>query len=337
VIPTALRRHRRRVPPLLGALLVASATGVLAVLGPATASAARHATVCPSGCTYTTIASALAAAHSGDRITVAPGTYAGGFTISKDVTLKGAGAGQTIVSGGAPVITIAEGVDVELKDVTVSGGNDSPFGGGILNRGRLSIKHATIENNRASGRLEGHGGGIYNEASGDLTIASSVIRGNVASDGFGGGVFNAGTATIKSTSVTDNQAGANGGGVWGIGGSADTRIVASWISGNMAGNCGGGLGGDDLDVSGSAVVQNSAQAGGGVCGNGVFRTTQIAENQAIFGGGIVTSGAVDLRRSSVTGNRAGLAGGGIYVEVGGSVEAKHSVIAGNTPEDCFGC
>ena len=63
-------------------------------------------TVCPSGCAFTQVAAAVAVAKDGDTISLAPGTYGGGFTIDKSVKLVGAGAGATIISGGGPVLTI---------------------------------------------------------------------------------------------------------------------------------------------------------------------------------------------------------------------------------------
>src|SRR5262249_5751973 len=43
-------------------------------------------TVCPSGCQYSQIGPAVAAASNGDTIQVGPGTYQGGITI--DVSVK---------------------------------------------------------------------------------------------------------------------------------------------------------------------------------------------------------------------------------------------------------
>jgi hypothetical protein len=339
VIRTTLRRHRRRVRPLLGALLVMSATTVVAVLGPAAASAARQATVCPSGCTHTTIASALAAADRGARITVAPGTYAGGFTISKDVTLKGAGAGQTIVSGGAPVIVVAAGVDAELRGITVSGGggDGSDRGAGIRNAGDLTVKDSTIEGNVASGVFQGFGGGIYNEASGELRVVDSTIRENVAASGFGGGIYNEGQATVRGSAIVANIADV-GAGVYGGPGGADTDIVGSRIADNVGGSGGGGLAGDDLEVSASFVTGNSAAIGGGISGRAVIRGTVVSDNRAfVFGGGISATGPVDLHRSVVTRNSAVNDGGGVYVWSTGSLERRGSIITGNTPQDCIGC
>jgi len=69
---------------------------VMAAVG---ASAARAAsTLCVGskpGC-YSTIQTAVDAAHDGDTITIAPGTYTGGLTIDVSVNVVGPGAGETI-------------------------------------------------------------------------------------------------------------------------------------------------------------------------------------------------------------------------------------------------
>src|SRR5262245_7817635 len=77
------------------------------------ASVAAHSITLPStlcvgkkpGC-YATIQAAVDAAHDGDTITVAPGTYAGGISIDKSIRLTGAAAAATTIRGGGPVITI---------------------------------------------------------------------------------------------------------------------------------------------------------------------------------------------------------------------------------------
>ena len=82
-------------------LLVAAAA--LAAL--ATAHAAGAATLCVgphSGC-FAQLQPAVTAAHDGDTITIAPGTYAGGVTIDKSIKLQGTSAGATTIAGGGPV------------------------------------------------------------------------------------------------------------------------------------------------------------------------------------------------------------------------------------------
>ena len=99
---------------------------VAAAIGPGHASAATQA-VCPSGCTFTQIAPALAAAKNGDTISIGAGTYDGGLTIDKSVKLVGAGSGRTTISGGGPVLTIgtfgaSSEPTVMIDGVTITGG-----------------------------------------------------------------------------------------------------------------------------------------------------------------------------------------------------------------------
>ena len=60
-------------------------------------------------------------------MSIGPGAYLGGFTIDKNLTLDGAGARRTIVSGGGPVITIGTyGATIEptvaISGITITGG-----------------------------------------------------------------------------------------------------------------------------------------------------------------------------------------------------------------------
>jgi hypothetical protein len=71
-------------------------------------------TVCSSGCQCTTISGALAAANSGENTLIRPGSYAGGLTVDKSVSLIGAGATQTTITGGGPVLSVNSGVSATL-------------------------------------------------------------------------------------------------------------------------------------------------------------------------------------------------------------------------------
>src|SRR5438270_14010620 len=98
-------RQRLRRQLRLGGLTIVGASIAWVWLVPTAASAAT-VRVCPRGCAYSQLADAAAVAHDGDRLSVADGTYRGGFAITKSLTIDGAGAGRTTIKGGGPVITV---------------------------------------------------------------------------------------------------------------------------------------------------------------------------------------------------------------------------------------
>src|SRR2546423_5643430 len=78
-----------------------------------------------------TIGYALSQAVDGDTIGVADGLYRENLTVSKSVTLQGAGAGATIIDGSAiaTVIAVNSGATVTIEGVTIQGGSGSgPYG-----------------------------------------------------------------------------------------------------------------------------------------------------------------------------------------------------------------
>src|SRR5262245_23611805 len=151
--------------------VVAAAGSFMAIDAGTAWSRSAGATLCvggKAGC-YSTIQAAVDAAHDGDTITIAAGSFAGGITIDKSVNVVGAGAAQTVISGGRPVVTIGElgatsEPTVSVTGVTITGGvnssNPAPevaSGGGVsVPRGRTSGSGATV------------------------TISDSVITGNRA-------------------------------------------------------------------------------------------------------------------------------------------------------------
>jgi nitrous oxidase accessory protein NosD len=109
-------------------------------------------------------------------ICVSAGTFTENITISKSLTLQGAGESATILDGNQSgrVITIDpknESVTIAISGVTVQHGkktasNDCGCGGGIYNptilgsisKAKLTVTNATIRENSA----EAGGAGIYN-------------------------------------------------------------------------------------------------------------------------------------------------------------------------------
>jgi fibronectin-binding autotransporter adhesin len=290
------RRRLRFLTTRAGAALAAVAVACFA-LASASESSAATLQVCPSGCTYSQIASAVAAAQSGDTITVAAGTYQGGFTINTSLTLAGAGAGATIISGGGPVVTIGSGdgtskLVVSITGVTITGGitHSSPQSVGLYGKAGVIAAGGGVE--IAPDNIK-HGSAGSPGAT--VTIANSVItRNGVApttlipspsratcpggvckfAAAYGGGIDNAGRLTLTHTTISDNSSvssfasDAGGGGIENEMGSL--TIIDSTLTANKTGvvppngrfSDGGAIYVDKgaLTIRGSSVTHNSATA-----------------------------------------------------------------------------
>jgi len=251
-------------------------------------------TVCPSGCAFTQIAPALAAANNGDTISVGAGTYGGGLTVEKSVKLVGAGANRTTIRGGGPVVTIGSHSaslepTVAIDGVTITGG----------------VTRSSWQTGAGVGVIV-RGGGVEiplnADFSGGATVAitNSVITGNRVAptatgpfgppcpDGnpcpfagaFGGGIDNWGTLTLTSSTVSDNR----------VGSAAGLSDVASDAEGAGIHSTIGAL-----TIINSVISGNRASAS---APNGRF-----ADSGALF----VDGGTLTMANSSVTENSASLA------------------------------
>ena len=119
------------------------------------------------------------------------------FDTNDSVTFVGAGANQTfVVAQGDRVFDIFENVTAEFRDLSILGGH-AVDGGGVYNRGTLTIRNTEVSTNTAEGR----GGGIYNL--GTLTIEDSAVVDNIAYDG--GGIYNRGTVNATNTTISTNR------------------------------------------------------------------------------------------------------------------------------------
>ena len=267
-----------------------------------------------------TIGAAIAKSGAGDVVEVAAGTYGEGLTIAHDLTLQGAGAGQTVIDGSnntsnsGSVVAIT--ATVEILGVTIQGGHAATYGGGIDNAGALTLFGSTVVNNSTAFI----GGGIFNNSNATLTIENSSINGNRAATGsvlYGAGIYNTGAMTLTASAVSGNNAAGDGGGIYNDGSSA--TLIASTVSGNAAGDAnsqigrsGGGIatGGSLLTLVNTTISGNSATgSGGGIAENGDFGTvasynSTISGNSAVNGGGISVGGSVtaNLANTIVAGN-----------------------------------
>ena len=178
------------------------------------------------------------------------GSQFGQLVISSDIEIDGAGARSTDIRGytlGQRVLEISSGT-VTISGVTIEGGS-SGNGGPEPNAG--------------------HGGGIWVDSNGSLTLQSSMVKGNEA-DVSGGGIASDGSLTIDSSTIENNGTGADGVGA-GIDDSGPSlTITNSTIMSNNAGDAGGGLylAGPGT-LTNDTIAQNYDQSNDGGSGGGI--------------------------------------------------------------------
>lgn len=237
------------------------------------------------GCTLRAAVQEANAADGAHRITVPTGRYVltvapfpqagsaadkeasnGDLDLNADIVLRGEGVGRTIIDGGGVdrVFETGSGAVIEISDVTITGGDSTAnnsqeidLGGGIHNKGALTLDRVELVDNMADG-----GGGMFSIPRTMPVIRDSLVAGNAAFEG--GGLRIDSGATIINTTITGNRLRTPGPNdiqekpvaiviplideISGYGGGIDHRggalleIVNSTIAGNHALKGGGGIG-----------------------------------------------------------------------------------------------
>lgn len=131
----------------------------------------------------------------------------GDLDLNADITIRGAGAGRTIVDGGGidRVFETGPAVDAHLIDLTITGGDSTAggsqeidLGGGILNKSGITLDRVELTGNTADG-----GGGMFSIPLTSPVVRDSLITGNTATEG--GGLRIDSGATIVNTTITGNR------------------------------------------------------------------------------------------------------------------------------------
>lgn len=283
---------------------------------------------------------------------------------------------------------------MDLDGTPVFSNTSAQIAGGIYNAAIMSLTNASITSNTARFEAGGLanvgtvfltattivanasdlGGGVVNH--GTLDTVGAIIANNEAVYGDGGGIRNySGTAHLRQGRITDNQAAGNGGGVWNRDALHMTDVM---IRDNIADADGDGYGGggglyseaitSTAILTGTSIISNSAQDGGGVYlmdgkvttapgwvqdnaahgnGGGLFNETgtltlietTVATNTARFEGGGIANGegaTLIMTTTAILDNEAQgpIGGGGIFGF--GSIQAADSTIARNWASDTDG-
>jgi hypothetical protein len=272
----------------------------------------------------------------------------GDLYIDKDLTIHGLGSGLLVIDANRSGrgFQIAGGTvrisGLTVRNGAVPGGN----GGGILNRGRLTLVDVVVRDSAAI-----VGGGIFSEnpdGLAPLEMFSSAVTRNRGEQSVGG-VYVRGPFRMEDSSVNDNTSGGNIGGIGLFAGSVaategeTATFVRSMVSTNRAdGEDGGVFSNLSMTVSDSVVSDNRANGGvGGVHHRGSSLTvenTLVSGNRVQVGiaGGIASAfGEITLRTSTISNNSAidGIAGG---MSSPGALIVDRCTISGNTVGEPLG-
>lgn len=342
-------RHRVTQRGDARALLLWPALLALAVLVAwAVPAHAADRAVCPTGCPYSTIGAALAAAGPGDTIKVAGGhTYAERLVIARAVTLIGGYDGRFSAPHVLPCIIDGSHVGPAVQIATDSGttvfeGFEVTGGATLTERGGgIGVSAAggvvVIRQNHVYGNSAARGGGIYARAGNDalVLVADNEVDHNSAplnaeGESFGGGVeadsdqsgrvIVSGNLIHHNTIAPATEPGKGGGGAIAVD-AKDTGTVEVWDN-LIADNGGqGGVG----QINGAGIYADA---------RGDARVTigrnHVRGNTGTHGGGIgllaVGGVPVTLAGNVVTGNTA--ANGALFVV--GPATTFNNIVAGNS-------
>lgn len=217
-----------------------------------------------------TIQLGLDLALSGDTVQAAAGTYSEHVALKSGVTLKGAGAGATIIDGGGTASVVSAS--------HVTGGRIEGF---------------TLRNGFGA---SGYGGGVYSDAS-SITVTDCVVRECTAA--IGGGIYlcSSNGSSITGNTLRGNRGTNSGGGLY-VEQSPGTLVARNTLLDNIARQQGGGMTVNSVatTITDNVIAGNSVEAttsyiygGGGVLlGNtGVwFANNTVADNDARYGAGM---------------------------------------------------
>lgn len=251
--------------------------------------------------------------------------------------------GTVIKGGNDRVLEVKSAATVKLVGLEITNGhtpngglapglfteNVVGNGGGILNKGSLTLEHAVVTENQTgkgdlgmngplegsggSGGRGGSGGGIFNEPGASLAIRQSTIGKNLTGDGGKGGEGGEGVNAIGHfPNGGDGGRGGSSGDGGGIYNAGTLTIDGSAVSGNFTGR--GGEGGTGAVGTGEVNEFSPGKGGdGGEGGNsGVQYQKSAGSNSDLLagGGGIYNAGSLTMTNSTISGNATGAGGTG---------------------------
>jgi hypothetical protein len=212
------------------------------------------ADICPGGTIHFDASLAGQTIPLASQLFIAKDLIIDGSALSTPITLSG--DTDQNGTGDVRVLMVDQGVDVSLIRLTVTKGKNA-FGGGVYNRGTLTITNSTFSDNAAIS----DGGGIYNHDT--LKVVDSVFSNNSAVSG--AGIFNTGALTVTNSTFFNNSA-SYGGGIYNFTDFSLT-LLNSTFSTNSATTSGAGLYNDHQTTLNFANTLIANSTSGGDCVN----------------------------------------------------------------------
>ena len=281
-----------RLTPLLKMAMGTGAALLVFTVAPATTASATPSTFVPCSSGAAGLIAAINATNGGGGGTI---SLAWGCTYALTTPDNGEnglpvvttpisvfGNGSTITGSGAVRIFEVDGPggNLSLRNVTLTGGSASDFGGAILNSsGTVTLNHSVVTGNSAAMAGGGIANGTFGPSTAMLTLNGSLVTNN--SSGVGGGIVNVqGKATVNFSRVANNFAGGPAGG--GIA-NGNYKMGPPFSPGPIS----------QLTLNFSQVNNNTApNAGGGgiqnLAGNVAINVSQVNGNTSLNGGGIAS-------------------------------------------------
>jgi CSLREA domain-containing protein len=246
-------------------------------------------------------------------------------------------------------VEVTGGATLHGTDASAPGGSGGvgEDGGGILNRGSLTLEHVlltanttgrggdggngaianTAVRNGGGANSGGNGGGICNESGASLTVYGSTISANRTGDGGAGGAGAHGSGGLGNVPEGgDGGIGGHAGDGGGIYNAGDATIDTTTVSANETGRGGpGGYGGEGAD----ATEGFSAGLGGWGARGGNSGLLYSEGGVPVYaeeggGGGIANLGTLTMTASTIADNNTGAGGIGGVAGLGGEREAPQS-------------
>ena len=282
-----MRRQLGSAAVLVAVLAIVPATAAFAGVG-------SGACISVGGTCFASVQAAVDAAHDGDTVRVPAGRFPGGVTITKSITLAGAGAPATVLVGGEHVLTIGSFESasapptVHVSGLTLTGG----------------AAHSSVYSQEwggADGVMAG-GAGLEILPTVDfdgptVTVTDTVVTGN--------------TATPVATNAPDPGADAP---YWPVCPTGFCPFAMAWGAG--IDNFG------HLTLLRSQVTGNtSAGVASDADGGGIANHLELTVDHSSVDGNRAVASAPNGRFSE---------GGGIFSEDGTTLTVRNSSVSGNT-------